>query len=259
MDQVRKCVSRAILDALEAGRVEEVDDELFEACAAQVAQEDVSSSWGYKLIDILGEAQSGSNQGMRGKGLLTETQFVFPANTWDLSRRWIGQDPTYQLWVRQRHPLAAARRTKLHISCAKPEKSSHAQAHFNVLGSEVVIGSDLAYDEDALPALAALLKALLQPQGSATHALLACMRRKETTIGMDYVRTTFGLRSDYVGLQAALEAALASHSLSWSTPQLPEEAWISAKDWARHGCDAASCGAERVCLLKIQARRLIRV
>ncbi|CAE7247661.1 ANKRD27 [Symbiodinium sp. CCMP2456] len=35
---------------------------------------------------------------------------------------------------------------------------------------------------DALPALAALLKALLQPQGSATHALLACMRRKETTI-----------------------------------------------------------------------------
>ncbi|OLP75055.1 hypothetical protein AK812_SmicGene45221, partial [Symbiodinium microadriaticum] len=55
MDQVRKCVSRAILDALEAGRVEEVDDELFEACAAQVAQEDVSSSWGYKLIDILGE------------------------------------------------------------------------------------------------------------------------------------------------------------------------------------------------------------
>ena len=23
---------------------------------------------------------------MRGKGLLTETQFVFPANTWDLSR-----------------------------------------------------------------------------------------------------------------------------------------------------------------------------
>ncbi|CAE7247672.1 METTL21B, partial [Symbiodinium sp. CCMP2456] len=52
---VRKCVSRAILDALEAGHVEEVDDELYEACAAQVSQEDGSSSWGYKLIDVHGE------------------------------------------------------------------------------------------------------------------------------------------------------------------------------------------------------------
>eukprot|EP00439_Symbiodinium_sp_Y106_P018787 s345_g2.t1 len=270
LPKVRKCVSRAILDALEAGRVEEVDDELYEACAAQVAQEDVSSSWGYKLIDVLGQGHLALRVATQiGGGLETGCipwtggcVFLGLALTGCLSTDLNGPllelgagtgilglglaltgsmvtltDAQPAVLENLRHNLEATRACAAKASGdfrADVQALDWSRPDLSALGAaKVVIGSDLAYDEDALPALAALLKALLEPQGSAMHALLACMQRKETTI-------------------AALEAALASHGLSWCTPELPEAAWLSAKDWARHGCDAASCGAERVCLLKIQ-------
>ncbi|CAE7794107.1 Npr1 [Symbiodinium sp. CCMP2592] len=271
LPKVRKCVSRAILEALEAGPVEEVDDELYEACAAQVAQEDAPSSWGYKLIDVLGQGHLALRVATQiGGGLETGCVpwtggcvFLGLALTGCLSADLNGPllelgagtgilglglaltgsmvtltDAQPAVLENLRHNLEATRACAAKASGdfrADVQMLDWSRPDLSALGAaKVVIGSDLAYDEDALPALAALLKALLEPQGSATHALLACMQRKETTI-------------------AALEAALASHGLSWCTPELPEAAWLSAKDWARHGCDAASCGAERVCLLKIQA------
>ncbi|CAJ1355218.1 unnamed protein product [Effrenium voratum] len=84
---------------------------------------------------------------------------------------------------------------------------------------DVLIGSDLAYDAEALPALAALLSRLLRPRGTAWHAILASMQRQESTMEV-------------------LKTQLTLHGLRWHTPSLADDAWRLAERWARHGCDA---------------------
>eukprot|EP00435_Cladocopium_sp_Y103_P031315 s840_g7.t3 len=96
----------------------------------------------------------------------------------------------------------------------------------------VLIGSDLAYDVDTMPSLAAVLALLLSPKGTAQHAVLACMKRQEGTI-------------------EALKEAMTWHGLIWQELSIEEDHWKMAWQWAQQGCDVQS-GAQLI-LLQVMA------
>lgn len=102
----------------------------------------------------------------------------------------------------------------------------------NVPKADVLIGSDLAYDVDAMPSLAGVLAALLSPRGTARHAILACMKRQEGTF-------------------EALKEAMTSHGLTWRDLSIEEDHWKMAWQWAQQGCDVHS-GAQLI-LLQVMA------
>lgn len=92
---------------------------------------------------------------------------------------------------------------------------------------DVIIGSDLVYDTASLPALAGLLRQLLQPCGTAAMAVLAITRRSENT---------------FAKLFEAMEAA----SLVWEDMPVPPSAWSAAARWLplAHDWSSGSPAAE---------------
>lgn len=73
----------------------------------------------------------------------------------------------------------------------------------------------MAYDAASLPALAAVVRVLLKPAGTASVAVIAATKRSESTFN-------------------TLLAALTAEGLSWELLTIPPSAWQEALGWL--GC-----------------------
>lgn len=107
---------------------------------------------------------------------------------------------------------------------------------------DAVVGGDITYDSGSFTALAACLRGLLRPRGTAAAAVLGVTRRSEAT-------------------HECLLDALAAEELGWEEMAFPTSAWdeeadAKAESWMQVAHDArgrAEEGGPTVIVLRIEA------